>query len=88
MKRHLMPPPIIHPGGHYESSDDKVLKGPKVVPLVRTILEMRNEHKKLSDQVAELSLELKSHKDEYDTLHCGLCSKVNNLAKTIGKDGA
>jgi hypothetical protein len=49
---------------------------------------MRKEHKKLSNQVAELSLEFKSLRDEYDTLRPGLCSKMSNLAKTIGKDGA
>jgi hypothetical protein len=38
--------------------------------------------------MAELSLELKSLRDEYDTLHRGLCSKMNNFSKTIGKDGA
>ncbi|RLN22445.1 hypothetical protein C2845_PM07G09240 [Panicum miliaceum] len=49
---------------------------------------MRKEHKKLSDQVAELTLELKSIKDDCDTLRRGLCSKVNTLAKTIGKNSA
>ncbi|RLM74386.1 hypothetical protein C2845_PM15G04120 [Panicum miliaceum] len=88
VKRHISPPPITRPGGHYESEDYKVLKGPKVAQLLRNIIEMRKEHKKLSDQVAELTLELKFVRDDYDTLRRGLCSKVNSLAKTIGKNGA
>jgi hypothetical protein len=88
VNRHITPPPITHPGEQYESEDDKVLKGPKVVQLLPSIFEMRKHHKKLSDQVAEPSLELKSLKDDYDTLRHGLCSKVNNLARTIGKDSA
>jgi hypothetical protein len=55
---------------------------------VRAIIEIHHEHKKLSDQVAEFVLELNSLKDEYNTLCCGLCSKVSNLAKTVEKDGA
>ncbi|RLM70330.1 hypothetical protein C2845_PM17G09460 [Panicum miliaceum] len=80
---------IRTPGGQYESDeDDKVLKGPKVAQLLRNIIEMRKEHKRLSDQVAELTLELKSVRDDYDTFCRGLCSKVNTLAKTIGKNDA
>jgi hypothetical protein len=88
VKRHLTPHPITHPGRKFENEDEKVLKGPKVIQLLRTIVEMCKKHKKLSDQMAELSLELKSLRDEYDTLHRGLCSKMNNFSKTIGKDGA
>ncbi|RLM69976.1 hypothetical protein C2845_PM17G09680 [Panicum miliaceum] len=88
VRRPISPPPITRPGGHYDSEDDKVLKGPKVAHLLCNIIEMRKEHKKLSDQVAELTLELKSIRDDYDTLRRGLCSKVNTLAKTIGKNGA
>jgi hypothetical protein len=43
----------MRPGGHYEISDENVLKGPKVIQLLRTTIEIRKEHKKLSDQVAE-----------------------------------
>ncbi|RLN22918.1 hypothetical protein C2845_PM07G38900 [Panicum miliaceum] len=88
VRRHISPPPITRPGGHYESEDDKVLKGPKVAQLLCNILEMCKEHKKLSDQVVELTLELKCVRDDYDTLRRSLCSKVNTLAKTIGKNGA
>ena len=49
MKRHLTPPPITRPGGQYESEDENVLKGPKVVQLLKTIIEMKKEHKKLAD---------------------------------------
>lgn len=86
-RRHISPPPITCHSGYYESEDDKVLKGSKVAQLLRTIIEMRKDHKKLRDQVAELSLELKSVKDDYDMLRHDLCSKVNTLAKAIGKDG-
>jgi hypothetical protein len=63
----------------------RVLKGPKVVQLLKTIIEIRKEHKKLSDQVAELSLGLASLRDNYDTLHRGLCSKMQRLAKDVEK---
>ncbi|RLN13397.1 hypothetical protein C2845_PM09G09940 [Panicum miliaceum] len=82
VRRHISLPPITRP------EDDKVLKGPKVAKLLCNIIEMRKEHKRPSDQVVELTLDLKSVKDDYDTLHRGLCSKVNTLAKTIGKNGA
>ncbi|RLM69905.1 hypothetical protein C2845_PM17G07980 [Panicum miliaceum] len=88
VRRHISPPPITRPGGHYEIVDDKVLKGPTIAQLLRNIIEMSKEHKKLSDQVAVLTLELKSVKDDYDTLRRGLCSKINTLAKTIGKNNA
>ena len=73
---HLSPHPITRPGGQYESEDEKVLSGPKVVQLLRTIVTMKKEHQKLADQVAELTLELKSIKDDFETLCRGLCSKV------------
>jgi hypothetical protein len=85
VKRHLTPPRMTRPGGHYKSSDEKVLKGPKVIKLLRTIIEMPKEHKKLNDQVAELSLELASLRDEYNTLRRGLCSKMQRLAKDVEK---
>ncbi|RLM69213.1 hypothetical protein C2845_PM17G07160 [Panicum miliaceum] len=88
VKRHVPPPPIMRPSGQYESDDDTILKGPKVAQLLRAIIEMRKEHKRLSDQMVELSLKLKSVKDDYDTLRLGLCSKVNTLAKTIRKNDA
>ncbi|RLN39843.1 hypothetical protein C2845_PM01G48280 [Panicum miliaceum] len=88
VRRHISPPPITRPGGHNESEDDKVLKGPTVAQLLRNIIEMHKEHKKLSDQVAELTLELKFVKDDYNMLRRSLCSKVNTLAKTIGENGA
>ncbi|PVH64138.1 hypothetical protein PAHAL_2G198800 [Panicum hallii] len=53
-------PPIKRPLGQYESSEEKTPKGPSVAQLVRTILEMHKEHKKLSDQVAKSALELKA----------------------------
>ncbi|RLM69767.1 hypothetical protein C2845_PM17G09470 [Panicum miliaceum] len=89
VRRHISPPLITTLGGQYESDDDdKVLKGPKVAQLLHNIIEMRKEHKRLSDQVSELTLELRSIRDDYDTLNRGLCSKVKTLAKTIGKNNA
>jgi hypothetical protein len=85
VKRHLTPPRMTRPGGHYKSSDEKVLKGPKVIQLLRTIIEMCKEHKKLSDQVAELSQGLASLRDEYDTLRRGLSSKMQHFAKDVEK---
>ncbi|RLN43493.1 hypothetical protein C2845_PM01G45130 [Panicum miliaceum] len=77
--------PITRPGGQYEIEDDKALKGPKVLQLLRTIVKMREEHKTLSDQVAELTLELKSTKDDYDTLFRSLGIKIERLEKKVGK---
>ena len=46
VKRHLTPPPIARPGGQYESEDEKVLKGPKVIQLLRTIVALKKENQK------------------------------------------
>ena len=81
VKRHIPPPPITRPGGQYESGDEQVLKGPKVAQLLRTVIKLRDRHKELSDRVAELTLELKSVKDDYDTLRRGLGVKIERLEK-------
>ena len=80
MKRHLTPP-ITHPGGQYESEDENVLKGPKVVQHLKTIVALKKETQKQGDQLAELSLELKSVKDDLDTIRCGLSSRISRLEK-------
>ena len=54
VKRHLSPPPITRPGGQYESEDEKVLKGPKVIQLLKTIIGLKKDNQKLTDQVAEM----------------------------------
>ena len=84
VKGHLTPPPITRPGGQYESEDEKVLKGPKVIQLLKTIVALKKENQKQGDQLAELSLELKSVKDDLDTLCHGLSSRISRLEK--GKD--
>ena len=63
VKRHILPPPISRLGRQYESEDEQVPKGPKVIQLLRTVIKLREEHKKLCDEVAELTLELKSVKE-------------------------
>ena len=42
-------------------------------------------HKELSDRVTELTLELKSVKDDYDTLRRGLGVKIESLEKRVEK---
>ena len=64
VKRHIPPPPITRPGGQFESDDEQVLKGPKVAQLLRTVIKLRDGQKELSDRMAELTLELKSVKDD------------------------
>ena len=86
VKRHIPPPPITCPGGQYESEDEQVLKGPKVAQLLRTIIKLRDGQNELSDCVAELTLELKSVKDDYDTLRRGLGVKIECLEKRVEKD--
>ena len=82
----MIPPPLItRPGGQYESDDEKVLKGPKVAQLLRTDIKLRDGHKELSNQVAELTLELKSVKDDYNTLRRGLGIKIECLEKCVEK---
>ena len=85
VKRHIPPPPITRPGGQFESDDEQVLKGPKVAQLLRTVIKLRDGHKELSDRMAELTLELKSVKDDYDTLCCGLGVKIECLEKRVEK---
>ena len=78
VKRHIAPPPITRPEGQYESDDEKVLKGPKVAQLLRTVIKLRDGHK-------ELTLELKSVKDNYNTLRRGLGIKIECLEKCVEK---
>ena len=63
----------------------QVLKGPKVTQLLRTIIKLRDGQKELSDRVAELTLELKSIKDDYDTLRRGLGVKMERLETKVEK---
>ena len=79
------PPPITRPGGQFESDDEQVLKGPKVALLLCTMIKLRDGHKELSDRVAELTLELKSIKDDYDMLRRGLGIKIECLEKRVEK---
>jgi len=65
--------------------DEKVLKGPKVAQLLCTVIKLHDGHKELSDQVAELTLELKSIKDDYDMLRRGLGVKIECLEKCVEK---
>ena len=85
VKRHIPHPLITRPGGQYESEDEQVLKGPKVAQLLRTIIKLRDGQKELSDRVAELTLELKSVKDDYDMLRRGLGVKIERLEKRVEK---
>ena len=85
VKRHIPPPPIMRPGGQYERDDEQVLKGPKVAQLLRIVIKLRDVHKELSDHVAELTLELKSIKDDYNTLRRGLGIKIECLEKRVEK---
>ena len=50
------------------------------------MIKLRDGQKELSDRVAELTLELKSVKDDYDTLRRGLGIKVERLEKRVEKD--
>jgi hypothetical protein len=84
VKRNLTPPPITRPSGQYESEEEKVLKGPKVIQLLRTVVALKKENWKQGDWLAEMSLKLKSVKDDFETLRRGLCSRISHLEK--GKD--
>ena len=85
IKRHIPPPPITRPGGQYESEDEQILEGPKVAQLLRTVIKLRDGQKELSGHMAELTLELKSVKDDYDTLRHGLGIKIERLEKRVEK---
>ena len=49
------------------------------------MIKLRDGHNELSDRVAELTLELKSVKDDYDTLRRGLGVKIECLEKRVEK---
>ena len=49
------------------------------------MIKLRDGHKELSDRVAELTLELKSVKDDYDMLRRGLGIKIECLEKRVEK---
>ena len=55
-----------------------------MVQLLKTIVALKKENQKQGDQLAELSLELKSVKDDLDTLRRGLSSGISCLEN--GKD--
>ena len=46
---------------------------------------MRDGQKELSDRMAELTLELKSVKDDYNTLRRSLGIKIEHLEKRVEK---
>ena len=49
------------------------------------MIKLRDGHKELSDRVVELTLELKSVKDDYDMLRRGLGVKIERLEKRVEK---
>ena len=49
------------------------------------MIKLRDGQKELSDRVAELTLELKSVKDDYNTLRSGLGIKIERLEKRVEK---
>ena len=49
------------------------------------MIKLRDGQKELSDHVAELTLELKSVKDDYNTLRRGLGVKIECLEKQVEK---
>ena len=49
------------------------------------MIKLHDGHKELSDYVAELTLELKSIKDDCDTLRLGLGIKIERLEKRVEK---
>ena len=49
------------------------------------MIKLRDGHKELSDRVVELTLELKSVKDDFDTLRRGLGVKIECLEKHVEK---
>jgi len=48
-----------------------VLKGSKVIQILKTIVALKKENQKQGDQLAKMSLELKSVKDDFGTLRRG-----------------
>ena len=73
----------MRPSGQFESDDEHVLKGSKVAQLLCTVIKLRDGHKELSDHMAELTLELKFVKDDYDMLRRGLDVKIECLEKCV-----
>jgi len=49
------------------------------------VIKLHDGQKELSDHVVELTLELKSIKNDYDTLHRGLGIKIERLEKRVEK---
>ena len=49
------------------------------------MIKLRDGHNELSDRVAELTLELKSVKDDYDMLRHGLDVTIERLEKRVEK---
>ena len=49
------------------------------------MIKLRDGHKELSDRVAELTLELKSVKDDYDMLRHSLGVNIECLEKRVKK---
>jgi hypothetical protein len=49
------------------------------------VIKLRDGHKEFSDRVAELTSELMSVKDDFDTLRRGLGVKIERLEKRVEK---
>ena len=55
-----------------------------MIQLLKTIVALKKENQKQGDQLVLLFLELRSVKDDLDTLRRGLSSRISRLEK--GKD--
>ena len=82
VRRTLSLPPIKRPGGHFESSEEK---SPKPNLLSNVIKNLREESKRLGDELAEVRLEFADLKDDFRVLRRGLNAKMSRFFKAAGK---
>ena len=78
--------PIQGPGGQFEGSPKKTPRGPTVAQLTLQVEDLLQLNKKLGDKIVEDRIKMEELNDKYDTLRCGLCTKMRCLAKAVEKE--
>lgn len=92
---HILPPPIKHPAGHYESEVEELALARGAAP---TILELSTkvrllrahsanviaEQKRIDNRLGELYLRLGAMKNDHELLRIGLTYRMDNLDARVG----
>ena len=85
VKRHLTPPPIVRVPSQFQEDEVKSPE-PSIHKLAAQVKKLRKENIELRNRNAELGVELSEIRNDFDTLSCGLCAKINRAFLEMGKE--